>query len=169
MAVTGIAAITARGVVLAIAEIVIQLALQGGPRPPSWSGGPAARRRRPPVRARSVSSRSTCSSAADRSAPAWSRSSVTPVTGVSFRLRSYTVKLESCAFGPTSRIAVGVRPRGMQFSAVHRRLPAGCYGVRPLPRRPDEIGQRPVMPCRALESSGRARILGWRRCQWRPS
>ena len=45
----------------------------------------------PPVRARSVSSRRTCSSAADSSAPAWSRSSVTSVTSVSFRLGSYTV------------------------------------------------------------------------------
>src|SRR5271165_3611353 len=47
----------------------------------------------PPVRARSVSSRSTCSSAAESSVSAWSWFCVTSVTGVSFRLRSYTIEI----------------------------------------------------------------------------
>src|SRR5689334_10052331 len=46
----------------------------------------------PPVRARSVSSRSTCSSAADSSAPAWSRSTATSVIWCLLRLGSYTVE-----------------------------------------------------------------------------
>src|SRR6266852_186921 len=55
-------------------------------RPPS----PASRS--PPVRARSVSSRSTCSSAADSSASAWPRFSVTSVIWCLLRLGGYTVK-----------------------------------------------------------------------------
>src|SRR4029077_5447578 len=47
----------------------------------------------PPVRARSVSSRSTCSSAADSSAPARSRSSATSVIWCLLRLGSYTVEI----------------------------------------------------------------------------
>src|SRR6266702_393547 len=48
---------------------------------------------RPPARARSVSSRSSCSSAAESSAPAWSRLSVTSVIWCLLRLWSYTVKI----------------------------------------------------------------------------
>ena len=45
------------------------------------------------ARARSVSSRNTCSSAADSSCTAWSRFSVMSVTGVSFGLRSHIFEI----------------------------------------------------------------------------
>src|SRR5579859_7934361 len=47
----------------------------------------------PPARARSVSSRSSCSSAADSSGSAWSRSSVTSVIWCLLRLGGYTVEI----------------------------------------------------------------------------
>src|SRR5713226_954311 len=71
-------------------------------RPPS----PVSRS--PPVRARSVSSRSTCSSAAGSSASAWPRFSVTSVIWCLLHLGGYTVKFTV----PVDAVAVGVLPDG---------------------------------------------------------
>jgi hypothetical protein len=65
----------------------------------------------PPARARSVSSRSSCSSAADSPAPSRPPPAITSVTGVSSHLRSYTVKITAPAHEIDDRRCRGVLVR----------------------------------------------------------
>ena len=90
------------------------------PSPPSPTSSPVSCS--PPARARSVSSRSSCSSAAGSSAPSWPWSVVTSVTGVSLCLGGYTVQitvpilaLRSC--GGCRRVARGIPRAAMSLAA----------------------------------------------------
>src|SRR5487761_1488295 len=72
----------------------------------------------PSARARAVSSRSSCSSAADSSAPAWPRSSVTSVIWCLLRLWSYTVEITVPIHHPGGRRQPRVGGTGDRVAAL---------------------------------------------------